>query len=93
LENSKTIYFIIYNKYIKIIHILNLLKDGNLNGYQKKKYVCKLLYIYILGWEVDFGHMEALNLISSSKYSEKQIVSKLKKIKLRNYVFKFNLTI
>jgi AP-2 complex subunit alpha len=65
-----------------------------LNGYHKKKYVCKvrlliifppvlaniprltssqLLYIYILGWNVDFGHLEAVNLISANKYSEKQI--------------------
>ncbi|KAJ3291392.1 hypothetical protein HK104_006138 [Borealophlyctis nickersoniae] len=29
--------------------------------------------MYILGWDVDFGHMEAVNLISSPKYSEKQI--------------------
>ncbi|KAG9307019.1 hypothetical protein G9A89_003070 [Geosiphon pyriformis] len=48
-------------------------KDGNLNGYQKKKYVCKLLYMYILGWDIDFGHMEAVHLISTPKYSEKQI--------------------
>jgi len=48
--------------------------EGNINGYQKKKYVCKLLYMYILGWDIDFGHMEAVNLISSNKYSEKQIV-------------------
>ena len=34
---------------------------------------CKLLYIYILGWNVDFGHLEAVNLISANKYSEKQI--------------------
>ncbi|KAJ3092583.1 hypothetical protein HK102_005352 [Quaeritorhiza haematococci] len=47
--------------------------DPNLKGYQKKKYICKLLYIYILGWDVDFGHLEAVNLISSNKYSEKQI--------------------
>ncbi|ETS79242.1 hypothetical protein PFICI_09095 [Pestalotiopsis fici W106-1] len=47
--------------------------DGNLSGYHKKKYVCKLLYIYILGWNVDFGHLEAVNLISANKYSEKQI--------------------
>ncbi|PBP19428.1 ap-2 complex subunit alpha, partial [Diplocarpon rosae] len=47
--------------------------NGNLNGYHKKKYVCKLLYIYILGWNVDFGHLEAVNLISANKYSEKQI--------------------
>ena len=63
--------------------------DGSLSGYHKKKYVCKvcqpcsvtpsfltlfkLLYIYILGWNVDFGHLEAVNLISANKYSEKQI--------------------
>ncbi|KAH0542177.1 hypothetical protein FGG08_003398 [Glutinoglossum americanum] len=40
---------------------------------RRKKYVCKLLYIYILGWNVDFGHLEAVNLISANKYSEKQI--------------------
>lgn len=33
----------------------------------------QLLYIYILGWNVDFGHLEAVNLISANKYSEKQI--------------------
>jgi nitrate reductase NapE component len=33
--------------------------------------------MYILGWEIDFGHLEAVNLISSQKYSEKQIVSAL----------------
>jgi AP-2 complex subunit alpha len=33
----------------------------------------KLLYIYILGWDVGFGHLEAVNLISATKYSEKQI--------------------
>ncbi|KAJ9075432.1 hypothetical protein DSO57_1036205 [Entomophthora muscae] len=48
-------------------------KDPNLNGYHKKKYVCKLLYMYILGWDIDFGHAEAVQLISSNKYSEKQI--------------------
>lgn len=48
-------------------------KNGNLTGYDKKKYTCKLLYIYILGWNVDFGHLEAVNLVSATKYSEKQI--------------------
>ncbi|TPX45987.1 hypothetical protein SeMB42_g02779 [Synchytrium endobioticum] len=48
-------------------------KDGSLSGYHKKKYVCKLLYIYILGWDIDIGHMEAINLLTSTKYSEKQI--------------------
>ncbi|KAB5585394.1 adaptin N terminal region-domain-containing protein [Coniochaeta sp. 2T2.1] len=53
--------------------LANIRTDGNLSGYHKKKYVCKLLYIYILGWNVDFGHLEAVNLISANKYSEKQI--------------------
>lgn len=49
--------------------------DKTLDGYQKKKYVCKLLFIFLLGHDIDFGHMEAVNLLSSNKYSEKQIVS------------------
>lgn len=47
--------------------------DKALDGYQKKKYVCKLLFIFLLGHEIDFGHMEAVNLLSSNKYTEKQI--------------------
>ncbi|KAG2185977.1 hypothetical protein INT43_002415 [Umbelopsis isabellina] len=58
----------------EMANIRSKFKEGNLNGYQKKKYVCKLLYMYILGWDIDFGHMEAVNLIASPKYSEKQIV-------------------
>ncbi|KAK9460344.1 Clathrin/coatomer adaptor, adaptin-like protein [Lipomyces oligophaga] len=57
----------------ELAHIRQKFKDSNLNGYQKKKYVCKLLYVYILGWNIDFGHLEALNLVASSKFSEKQI--------------------
>ena len=47
--------------------------ESNMNGYNRKKYVWKILYMYMLGYEVDFGHMEAVNLISSSKYSEKAV--------------------
>jgi AP-2 complex subunit alpha len=39
------------------------------------RYVAKVIFTYILGYKVDIGHMEAVNLISSPKYSEKQIVS------------------
>ena len=42
-------------------------------GYNRKKYVWKILYMYMLGYEIDFGHMEAVNLISSAKYSEKSV--------------------
>lgn len=55
--------------------------DKALDGYSKKKYVCKLLFIFLLGHDIDFGHMEAVNLLSSNRYTEKQIVSNLGFIK------------
>ena len=42
-----------------------------LTGYEKKKCVWKLVYIYILGYNVDFGHNYAADLITSMKFSEK----------------------
>ncbi|KZT30576.1 AP-2 complex subunit alpha [Neolentinus lepideus HHB14362 ss-1] len=57
----------------EMANIRKRFKDGNLDGYQKKKYVAKIIFTYILGYKVDVGHMEAVNLISSNKYSEKQI--------------------
>ncbi|KAG0560112.1 hypothetical protein KC19_10G155200 [Ceratodon purpureus] len=41
--------------------------------HEKKKYVWKMLYIYMLGYDVDFGHMETVSLISAPKYPEKQV--------------------
>lgn len=46
---------------------------ANLTSYQKKKYVSKLCYIYMLGYDVDFGHMEFISLLSSTKFSEKSV--------------------
>ena len=43
------------------------------SAYDRKKYVWKMLYIYMLGYDVDFGHMEAVGLISAEKYAEKQV--------------------
>ncbi|XP_051143023.1 AP-2 complex subunit alpha-1-like isoform X2 [Andrographis paniculata] len=48
-------------------------QDKGLSPYEKKKYVWKMLYIYMLGYDVDFGHMEAVSLISAPKYPEKQV--------------------
>eukprot|EP00929_Paragymnodinium_shiwhaense_P095003 TRINITY_DN5592_c0_g1_i1.p1 TRINITY_DN5592_c0_g1~~TRINITY_DN5592_c0_g1_i1.p1 ORF type:complete len:1029 (+),score=310.58 TRINITY_DN5592_c0_g1_i1:263-3349(+) len=42
-----------------------------ISGYDKKKYVWKLLYAYMLGYEIDFGHIQAVELCSSPKFSEK----------------------
>ncbi|KAL5580226.1 hypothetical protein UlMin_012668 [Ulmus minor] len=47
--------------------------EKGLTHYEKKKYVWKMLYIYMLGYDVDFGHMEAVSLISAPKYPEKQV--------------------
>ncbi|KAJ9127887.1 hypothetical protein QFC24_000172 [Naganishia onofrii] len=57
----------------EMAHIRQKFKEGNLDGYQKKKYLAKVVFTYILGYKVDVGHMEAVNLVSSNKYSEKQI--------------------
>lgn len=55
------------------------------------RYVAKVLYTYILGYKVDIGHMEAVNLISSHKYSEKQIVSFL--FSMRGYQVSQSVTV
>ncbi|XP_052184926.1 AP-2 complex subunit alpha-1-like isoform X2 [Diospyros lotus] len=47
--------------------------EKGLTHYEKKKYVWKMLYIYMLGYDVDFGQMEAVSLISAPKYPEKQV--------------------
>lgn len=53
------------------------------------RYVAKIIFTYILGYKVDVGHMEAVNLISSSKYSEKQIVCDV--FLSRYFLSKFNM--
>ncbi len=46
---------------------------SSLTAYQKKKYVWKLVYIFMLGYDVDFGHDTVVSLVASPKYSEKQV--------------------
>ena len=47
--------------------------SATLTSYQKKKYIWKMCYIYMLGYDIDFGHFEFISLISSSKYQEKAV--------------------
>jgi Adaptin N terminal region len=47
--------------------------SANLSSYQKKKYVWKMCYIAMLGHDVDFGHMEFISLLSSTKFQEKAV--------------------
>ena len=46
-------------------------QNKGISGYDKKKYVWKLIYSHILGYDVDFGHEESLNLINAAKFTEK----------------------
>ena len=53
-----------------------LAEDGSnpsLSAYQRKKYVWKLVYIHVLGYDVDFGHAEVMALLKSPKYAEKHV--------------------
>ena len=47
--------------------------NTSLSSYQREKYVLKLVYIHVLGYEVDFGLLEILTLVKSNRYSEKQV--------------------
>ena len=48
-------------------------KMDQLHAYDRKKYILKLLYVFMLGYECDVGHAEAVSLISQPKYAEKQV--------------------
>lgn len=47
--------------------------SSTLSSYQKKKYVWKMCYIYMLGYDVDFGHLEFISLLGSSNFAEKSV--------------------
>eukprot|EP00656_Telonema_subtile_P051160 TRINITY_DN6821_c0_g1_i1.p1 TRINITY_DN6821_c0_g1~~TRINITY_DN6821_c0_g1_i1.p1 ORF type:complete len:704 (+),score=253.92 TRINITY_DN6821_c0_g1_i1:193-2304(+) len=57
----------------ELANIRKKFRKTDLDGYNKKKYIWKLLYCHLLGYEVEFGHMEAINLVTSTKYSEKSV--------------------
>lgn len=46
--------------------IQNKFQSTTLNNYQKKKYICKLIYIFILGYSdlVNYGLNESIELIN-----------------------------
>ena len=68
---------------VRVYSLSHSYSADKLDGYQKKKYVCKLLFIFLLGNDVDFGHQEAVNLLSSNHFSEKQIVSDIVPVVLK----------
>lgn len=42
-----------------------------MSAHDRKKYIWKLIYAHILGYDVDFGHDVAVSLINCSKFSDK----------------------
>jgi AP-2 complex subunit alpha len=49
-------------------------KDSNgLSTYDRRKYVCKLMFVSMLGYPVTFGHMEGVQLLALSGPAEKLI--------------------
>jgi len=46
---------------------------SSVGAYAKKKYMWKIMYMYTLGYTVEFGHMQCVDLIRSDKYSEKNV--------------------
>lgn len=58
--------------------------SGKLTPYDKKKYVWKLVYINMMGYDVDFGHMEMISLVSAPSYAEKLVGYMSVAVMLRN---------
>lgn len=44
---------------------------GGMSPAERKKYIWKLIYAHILGYDVDFGHDVAVSLINCQKFSDK----------------------
>ncbi|BES92234.1 AP-2 complex subunit alpha [Nesidiocoris tenuis] len=57
----------------ELAKIRNVLNSQIIDCYMKKKSICKLIYIFLLGRKIDFGHTVALSLLSSNVFSEKRM--------------------
>ncbi|BFU18075.1 AP-2 complex protein, putative [Entamoeba histolytica HM-1:IMSS-B] len=58
----------------ELAHIRMEFKTGKkLKGHGRRKYILKMLYIYILGYDVDFGIPIITELLTSPKFSDKQV--------------------
>ncbi|ETO12588.1 adaptor-related protein complex 2, alpha subunit, partial [Reticulomyxa filosa] len=45
----------------------------DLKTHAQRKYMWKIMYMYILGYSVDIGHIQCVDLIRSQKFAEKQV--------------------
>ncbi|KAH9258206.1 hypothetical protein BASA81_003790 [Batrachochytrium salamandrivorans] len=59
---------------LELAHIRAKFELPNLSSYEMKKYVWKLVYIKLLGYSVDFGNKQVLDLLwSPGSYQEKMV--------------------
>jgi AP-2 complex subunit alpha len=68
----------------ELANVRKAFTSGKMAAYDRKKYVWKLVYINMLGYDVDFGHMEMIALVSSPTYSEKLVGYLSTSVMLRN---------
>lgn len=60
---------------LEVANIKSKFAQANLNSYQRKKYLCKLLYVHLMGYSEDaeLGFQQALQMATSLDFSEKQL--------------------
>jgi len=57
----------------ELAKIRNCFSKTHVKHYNKKKYMWKIMYMYMLGYDVDFGHMQCVDLINQNLYSAKNV--------------------
>lgn len=55
------------------LHNIQAKFQSNLSAYHRKKYVCKLIYIHLLGVDTGIGEQQALELVQLPVFAEKQM--------------------
>jgi len=68
----------------ELANVRKAFTSGKMTPYDRKKYVWKLVYVNMLGYDVDFGHMEMIALVSSATYAEKLVGYLATALMLRN---------
>jgi len=57
----------------ELAKIRNCFSKTHVKEYDKRKYMWKIMYMYMLGYDVDFGHMQCVDLINQSSYAAKNV--------------------
>ena len=68
----------------ELANVRKAFSGGTMTPYDRKKYVWKLVYVNMMGYDVDFGTMEMIALLSSPSYAEKLVGYMAVSVMLRN---------